>query len=199
MDVRPVTLRGAHVVLEPLSVDHVDGLWAIADEGGLWTYMGHDVASRGDLGAWVEARTRPEPVLEKLPFAIRCLDDDRLAGSTSLFDIDAHHATMEVGHTWLGAPYRRRAINTEAKRLLLAHAFETLGARRVQLKSDARNQRSRDAMERIGAHFEGILRQHTRLPDGTWRDTSLYSITADDWPHVRDRLDAMLARPVAGS
>lgn len=198
MRIEPVTLRGRHVVLEPLRPGHADELWPAAAERAIWAYMGADgmgVASRDDLRAWIGHRIAGAPSgLPALPFLQRDARTGEAFGSTSLFDIDAANRKLEVGHTWVGASYRRTPANTEAKRLLLGHAFEALGCVRVQLKCDARNARSRAAIERIGAKPEGVLRHWLILPDGHLRDTAFYSVLAHEWPDVRARLDAMLAR-----
>lgn len=196
MDLRPVTLRGRHVLLEPLRLDHADELWPAADERGLWAYMGADgmgVASRGDLRTWIGNRIAGAPSrMPALPFLQRDAATGQAFGSTSLFDVDVANRKLEVGHTWLGRSHRRTAANTEAKRLLLAHAFEAMGAVRVQLKCDARNLPSRAAIERIGARPEGVLRHWLTLPDGHRRDTAFFSILEAEWPAVRARLDGML-------
>ena|ERR1041385_8442478 len=195
MDLRPVTLRGRHVVLEPLRPEHAEELWPAASERDLWRYMGVDVARVADLRQWIGKRQHAMvPGLHALPFLQRDARTGQAFGSTSLFDIDRANRKMEIGHTWLGASHRRTAANTEAKRLLLAHAFEGLGAVRVQLKCDARNARSRAAIERIGAQPEGVLRHWLILPDGHRRDTAFFSVLEAEWPTVRDRLDARLAK-----
>ncbi len=196
MDLRPATLRGRHVVLEPLRPEHAEDLWPAASERSLWAYMGADgmgVASRDDLRTWIGHRIAGAPSrLPALPFLLRDAATGQAFGSSSLFDIDATNRKLEVGHTWIGASHRRTAANTEAKRLLLGHAFEVLGALRVQLKCDARNAPSRAAIERIGARPEGILRHWIILPDGHRRDTAFYSILEAEWPSARTRLDRML-------
>jgi RimJ/RimL family protein N-acetyltransferase len=195
VDLRPVTLRGRHVVLEPLRPGHAEELWPAASERDVWRYMGADVAGVDDLRAWIAARQEATfPTLHALPFLQRDAATGRAFGATSLFDIDPANRKLEVGHTWLGASHRRTAANTEAKRLLLGHAFEAMGCVRVQLKCDARNLRSRAAIERIGARPEGVLRHWLILADGHRRDTAFFSILEAEWPGVRDRLDAMLAR-----
>ncbi|HRJ48186.1 MAG TPA: GNAT family protein, partial [Opitutaceae bacterium] len=128
-------------------------------------------------------------------FAVIRRADGRAVGSTSYLDIAPEHRRIEIGWTWLGAEARRTAINTECKYLLLRHAFETLGCGRVQLKTDARNLRSQAAIERIGAKREGVLRRHLVMPDGFVRDTVMFSILAEEWPAVKARLEANLARP----
>jgi RimJ/RimL family protein N-acetyltransferase len=188
-----VTLRGRHVLLQPLRPEHAQELWPAASEREVWTYMGFDVRTVDDLRTWATKRQQPMiPGTQALPFLQRDAATGQAFGSTSLFDIDVANRKMEIGHTWVGRSHRRTAANTEAKRLLLAHAFDTLGAVRVQLKCDARNQRSRAAIERIGARPEGILRHWLILADGHRRDTAFYSILEAEWPGVRDRLDGML-------
>lgn len=191
-----MTLRGRHVVLEPLRPEHTDALWPAADEPRLWAYMGMDgmgVRSASDLRAWIGNRVAGMPSrLPALPFLQRDATTGQPFGSTSLFDIDVAHRKLEIGHTWVGASHRRTAANTEAKRLLLAHAFDTMGIVRVQFKCDARNARSAAAIERIGAKPEGVLRHWLILPDGHRRDTSFFSVLEGEWPAVRARLDGLL-------
>lgn len=196
--IEPVTLRGRHVVLEPLRPEHAEELWPAAKERELWAYMGADgmgVASVADLRTWIGRRIAGAPSgLPAIPLLQRDARTGQAFGSTSLFDIDAANRKLEVGHTWVGASHRRTTANTEAKRLVLAHAFETLGCVRVQLKCDSRNERSRAAIERIGGRFEGILRHFQVLPDGHLRDVAFYSILAAQWPEARARLDGMLSK-----
>jgi RimJ/RimL family protein N-acetyltransferase len=196
VDLSPVTLLGRHVVLEPLRPEHAEQLWPAASERALWAYMGPDgmgVASLEDLRTWIGRRIAGAPSgLPALPFLQRDARTGQAFGSTSLFDIDVANRKMEIGHTWLGASHRRTAANTEAKRLVLGHAFEAMGAVRVQLRCDARNLRSRAAIERIGAKPEGILRHWLLLPDGHRRDTAFFSVLEEEWPAVRQRLDGLL-------
>jgi RimJ/RimL family protein N-acetyltransferase len=196
VDLAPVTLRGRHVVLEPLRPEHAADLWPAASEREVWRYMGPDgmgVASLDDLRAWIGLRIAGAPSrLPALPFLQRDARTGQAFGSTSLFDIDVANRKLEIGHTWVGASHRRTAANTEAKRLLLGHAFEAMGAVRVQLRCDARNLRSSAAIERIGARPEGILRHWLLLPDGHRRDTAFFSILEAEWPGVRARLEGLL-------
>lgn len=194
MDVRAVTLEGRHVRLEPLEDRHAKDLWASASEHDIWTYMGTHVARLPDLEAWIAARRAGLRDLTALPFLMRDVHTGKAFGSTSLFEIDPENRSVEVGHTWIGRTHRRTIANTEVKFLMLRHAFEALGARRVQMKCDVRNVRSRQAMERIGAVYEGTLRRHRILPDGTGRDTALYSIIDTEWPDVKAWLLRALAR-----
>ncbi|MCA1812737.1 MAG: GNAT family N-acetyltransferase [Halobacteriales archaeon] len=194
MDVREVTLRGAHVRLQPLRPEHARELWPAAQERDVWRYMPTDVRRIEDLESWVAARIAPAARGEAVPFLQRDARTGQAIGSTSIFDIAPAHKRMEIGHTWLGASHRRTACNTESKLLLLTHGFEALGANRVQLKTDARNLRSQQAIARIGAVREGTLRQHTVMPDGFVRDTVMFSVVRAEWPGVRARLQALLAR-----
>ncbi|MFO1535765.1 MAG: GNAT family N-acetyltransferase [Thermoplasmatota archaeon] len=194
MQATPATLRGRHVVLEPLRLEHAADLWPAADERDLWRYMMADVATVADLERWVAARLEPAAQGKALPFLLRDARTAQAFGSSSLFDIDPARRSLELGHTRVGASHRRTAANTEAKRLLLGHAFEAMGAQRVQLKCDARNLRSAAAIERIGGVREGTLRSLAILPDGHRRDTLVFSILDNEWPAVRARLDTMLVR-----
>lgn len=188
-----VTLRGRHVVLEPLRLEHAEELWEQAAERELWAYMTFDVASIEDLRRWVALRVAAGQAGTALPFLQRDARTGQAFGSTSLFDIDPAHRRMELGHTWVGRGHRRTAANTEAKRLLLGHAFDVLGAVRVQLKCDERNVRSAQAIERIGAVREGVWRNQMILADGHRRNAVVFSILDTEWPKVRGRLDQMLA------
>lgn len=195
----PPTLRGKHVILEPLQEEHASELWRAADERGLWDYMTFDVRSVDDLRAWIGLRVEARDAGTAFPFLIRATGGNdgaadhggRAVGSSSIFDISPHR-TMEVGHTWLGASIRRSAVNTECKRLILGHCFESMRAIRVQLKCDERNMASRRAIERLGAVHEGTIRNQMTLADGHRRNARVYSIVDTEWPAARNRLDAAL-------
>lgn len=189
----PVTLRGRHVVLEPLRAEHAADLWSAASDRELWRYMTFDVATPADLAAWIGKRVEPVAAGTALAFLQRDAKTGQAFGSTSIFDISPNR-TMEVGHTWLGAGHRRTAANTEAKLLVLGHCFGPLRAIRVQLKSDERNARSRAAIERLGARYEGTIRNQMVLADGHKRQAAVYSILDSEWPAVKARLEARLAR-----
>ncbi len=186
----PVTLVGQHVRLEPLTRDHANALWAVAQDRALWQWALSDVVSRADLDAYIETVLEAQAAGTALPFVI--VAAGTVAGSTRFGNAAPEHGRVEVGWTFVGAPWQRTAVNTEAKRLLLGHAFEALGARRVELKTDARNAASRAAIARLGAVEEGTLRQHAVRAHGDVRDTVYFSILADEWPTVRARLDARL-------
>jgi RimJ/RimL family protein N-acetyltransferase len=176
---------------------HAAGLLDLcASEPDIWRYIGVPVPrdlpemKRWIASAWERAGAAPD--LRELPFAIVERAGGRAAGSTRYLDIRAEHRGLEIGWTWLGRAYRRTALNTECKYLLLRNAFEEMGAVRVQLKTDARNLVSRKAIERIGGVQEGVLRRHMLLSDGYVRDSVMYSITDVEWPDVRARLLRML-------
>lgn len=193
--VRPVTLGGTHARLEPLEERHLADLARIGGEREIWRYMGFgSLEGEEALRAWLAGAVWNPEESPDVAFAIVDLASGRAAGSTSLFDISEQHRHLEIGRTWLGAPYRRTPINTECKYLLLRHAFEELGAFRVQLKTDGRNERSQRAIERIGAKKEGVLRSHMRLPDGYVRDSVIYSVIAREWPETKAHLERLMER-----
>ncbi len=193
LQVQPVTLTGTLVRLEPLEVGHAEELFEIAQNPEIWTYMSFNPSlSLADTHTWIaEALHNQEAGIEQ-PFAIRDLASGRICGSTRYLEIVPSHGGLEIGWTWLGASARRTGINTECKYLLLHHAFETLGAIRVQLKTDSRNFRSQNAIERIGGVKEGILRNHKILSDGYYRHSTYFSIIESEWPHVKENLLKML-------
>lgn len=192
MRIEPVTLRGRHVVLEPLRPEHAEELWLAANDPSVWRYMPKPVHSLAELRAWIDDRRTGAGGLPAVPFLQRDARTGQAFGSTSLFDIDAPNRKLELGHTWLGALHRRTAANTEAKRLILGHAFETLGAIRVQLKCDQLNVPSATAITRLGAVQEGVWRNQMIYPDGRRRNTLVFSILDTEWPAVKARLDGLL-------
>ncbi len=195
MDVRPVTLTGRYVRLEPLSEAHVRGLAAIGAEQSIWQYMPYGfVQTEDDMRGWVRDLLAHAAEGTDLPFAAIDLASGCVAGATRYMEIRPAHYGLEIGGTWYGAQYRRTPVNTECKYLLLEHAFERLQCIRVQLKTDSRNERSQRAIERLGAVREGVLRKHLILPDGHVRDSIYYSILDTEWPGVKVRLQEMLAR-----
>jgi len=195
--IEPVTLEGRVVRLEPLDRSHVDGLTTAAAEdrstyGYTWVPDG-----RQGSAEYVTQALAEHAAGNHLPFAVRSLATGAVVGSTRFLDIgcwDGPSPTVaEIGHTWYSASAQRTAVNTEAKHLLLTHAFETWGAVRVSLKTDARNARSRAAIERIGGRFEGVRRAHMKAADGGVRDTAYFSITAEEWPDVKAGLERRLS------
>jgi RimJ/RimL family protein N-acetyltransferase len=190
----PVTLAGRFVRLEPLTRRHLDALAEIAFEPSLWDWTSPRVTDRDSLAAYVDEALAAGQSGTAIPFATVSLAGNRVVGSTRFLNIVARDSRVEIGATWVAVPFQRSPVNTEAKYLMLRHAFETLGAVRVELKTHARNDKSRAAIERIGAQFEGIHRKHMLQPDGTRRDSAWYSIVDDEWPEVKARLEARLER-----
>ena len=195
MDPRPVTLAGKLVRLEPLEPSHAPGLFAaLSFDPSVWRFR--TVAcpqTLADMEARIASDLRAQREGEVVVFTQVEVDSGRPAGTTSYMNISRRDGGLEVGSTWLGKPWQRTGLNTEAKYLLLRHAFEGLGAVRVQLKTDSRNAQSRAAIERLGAVCEGVLRKHIRMPDGFLRDTVLYSIIDSEWPAVKARLEGLLS------
>jgi RimJ/RimL family protein N-acetyltransferase len=195
MWVEPVTLQGQVVRVEPLVPSHAADLFAAAQDPAIWSYMPVDPsASAAAVTAWIHDALAERAAGTQLPFAIVELASDVAVGSTRYLNITPRDRGIEIGWTWLAPRVQRSAVNTECKYLLLRHAFETLGAIRVQLKTDARNLTSQRAIERLGAVREGVLRKHMIVLHGHQRDTVMYSITDDGWPAVKARLAGMLAR-----
>ena len=190
MKVEPVTLTGKHIRMEPLREAHLDGLIAIGQEPSIWRYLpsGEKTASPDGITTWVrETLTKAEQ-----PFAVIHLKSGNVAGTTRYMDIRPENRGLEIGGTWYGTAFQRTAVNTEAKYLLLRHAFETLGCIRVQLKTDLRNERSQKAIERIGGVREGVLRNHIIMADGYYRDSVFFSILDREWLAVKTHLQTLL-------
>jgi N-acetyltransferase len=192
--VQPVTLEGTAARLEPVAEHHADGLLAAAGSPEIWRYMPANLADEAALHGWIGAGLAEREAGTAMVFAIIDRASGAVAGSTRYMTIDAANRGLEIGWTWLGPTHWRSPINTECKFLLLRHAFEELGAIRVQLKTHRLNQRSRRAIERIGAQFEGILRNHYLLADGTYRDSAYYSVIESEWPAVRRHLRGLMDR-----
>jgi RimJ/RimL family protein N-acetyltransferase len=192
MNVEPITLAGRWVRLEPLAERHADDLAAISEDAEIWRYMPAALMTADQLRAWIAETLALQASGAVLPFATIEQSSGRAIGGTRYLDIRPKDRGIEIGWTWLARRAWRTAINSECKYMLLRHAFETLGCIRVQIKTDQRNQRSRRAIERIGGQFEGILRQHIALRDGTYRDSAYYSILHTEWPAVKERLAAGL-------
>ncbi|XVS64785.1 GNAT family N-acetyltransferase [Actinosynnema sp. CA-299493] len=182
---RPV-LTGDHVRLEPLTPDHVEGLHEAGKDPDVWTWLSTtQPATVEDTRAYVE-RSLADPT--RLAWAQIDPRTNEVAGTTSYYEIDPANRGLYIGHTWIGARWQRTALNTNAKFLLLRHAFEDLGALRVGWHTDLRNERSQRAIERLGATREGVLRVHRIRPDGTLRDTVVYSMTSNEWPDLKAKL-----------
>jgi HAD superfamily hydrolase (TIGR01509 family) len=186
---QPVVLDGRRVRLEPLDHRHLGDLQAAGEEDpSLFRFMSSNPYLSGGWEAWFSEAHDGEAAGRYLCWATIDTECGRVVGSTRYGDIEPKHERLEVGWTWIAPSHQRTGLNVEAKFLQLKQAFEILGVRRVAFKTDARNFRSRQAIEGIGAVFEGVLRSHIKLPDGFVRDTVFYSVLAGEWPGVRDRL-----------
>jgi N-acetyltransferase len=192
MEVKPVVLIGKHVRLEPMTEAHIPGLTEIGVGHDFWKFMLYgDMNTEDDMRTWVkDILTRTADV----PFVVIHLESGRVAGATRYLNIMPHDRGLEIGGTWYGLEFQRTAVNTECKYLLLGHVFETLGAIRVQLKTDSRNERSQKAMERIGAKKEGTLRNHMILQGGYFRHSVFYSVLDTEWPEVKRNLEEMMKK-----
>jgi N-acetyltransferase len=195
LDIKPVTLTGRLVRLEPLSEAHVPDLAVVGQDDSLWAYIPYPpVHSEADMRAWVRDLLARQAKGTDLPFAVVHKEMGRAIGASRYLDIQPANRAVEIGGSWYGRDYQRTAVNTESKYLLLGHAFDDLGCIRVQFKTDRRNERSQRAIERLGAVREGLLRHSSIMPDGYVRDSVYYSILAEEWPGVKVKLEAMLAR-----
>ena len=190
----PVSLAGEVVLLEPLALHHIDDLMRVAIDEDLWKWTGSIIRNRSDLTEYVKSAIELKEGGRAMPYAT-CIKESGVAvGSTRFANISLTDSRVEIGWTWLGRGYQRTGINTEAKFLMLKYAFETLGCVRVELKTHVANIRSREAMKRIGAVEEGILRSHTLFRDGKNRDTIYYSILDREWATVSNHLIELLTK-----
>lgn len=192
--VAPVTLQAHGVRLVPLAVHHEAGLRAAAADGELWTLVVTSVPEPEQTAAWIADALRPQEQSGRFAFAVTLADSGRVIGSTSYHDILPAVRRVEIGHTWYAKRHQRTHVNTTAKLLLLAHAFETLRCNVVGWRTDGGNLASQAAIERLGAHRDGIIRCHRIRRNGELADTVMYSMLADEWPAAKRRLEGMLAR-----
>lgn len=193
MNVEPLTLTGQYVRLEPLAESHVPDLAVAGADETIWRWMPYgQVTTEEKMRAWVREILSRQARGTDLVFAVIHLASGRAVGSTRYMDIQPQNNALEIGGTWYAPAHQRTAVNTECKLLLLAHAFEKLGAARVQIKTDLRNERSQRAIERLGAVREGVLREHIIMPDGYRRSSVYYSILAREWPEIKVRLTEKL-------
>jgi len=190
---KPCVLEGGQVRLEPLNHSHLGGLCAVGLDPDLWRWIPTQVLDRKGMQEYVETALDEQRRGASLPFATILKADGMVVGSTRYANISVRDGRLEIGWTWIGKPWQRSAVNTEAKLLMLKHAFEDLGCSRVELKTDGLNQQSRNAILRLGAKQEGIFRKHMLTFSGRIRDTVYFSILDDEWPAVRAGLEARLA------
>ena len=192
--VEPVTLEGRIVRLEPLSLDHIPRLAEVALDPAIWRWTIARPQSFDDIRDWASATIAARDAGTELPFATIEVATGRPIGSSRYMNIAMDHLRLEIGWTWLAPAWQRTGANREAKLLMLTHAFETLGCRRVEFKTDSNNEPSRTALLGIGATFEGIFRKHMVMPGDGVRHSAWYSVIDDEWPAVRARLEDSLRR-----
>ncbi|WP_298254239.1 GNAT family N-acetyltransferase [uncultured Arthrobacter sp.] len=200
MKLLPTTLRGARVVLEPLAAGHHDGLVEAARDGELWNLWYTSVPTPDGMEKEIERRLTLQDVGSMLPFTTRRIDQETgepaaIIGMTTYMNIDQDTPRVEIGSTWNAASAQHSGTNAESKYLLLRHAFEVFGCPAVEFRTHWLNHQSREAILRLGAKQDGVLRSHSRTKNGTLRDTAVYSILEHEWPMVRDNLLHRMSRP----
>ena len=193
IDTAPITLEGRHVRLEPLSMVHAPAIARASADRRIWEFSSAIIRDADDVPRYIETALAWQQAGTALPFATVERATGEVIGSTRFANIDREHRRAEIGWTWINPAWWRTAVNTEAKYLMLRHAFEQWRCLRVELKTGHRNQRSRNAILRLGAKEEGTLRRHMIQPDGSYRDTIYFSILDDEWPEVKAKLEAFLA------
>ena len=191
--VQPVVLDGARIRLEPLRADHFADLAAVAFDSALWRWTIMGPQDEAGLRRWFDQALANAEAGTERPFATVDRATGRAIGSSRFLSIVPEHRRLEIGWTWVASAFQRTGANREAKLLQLTHAFETLGANRVEFKTHALNDRSRAALAGIGATFEGVFRNHMLMPDGSIRHSAYFSVIAEEWPDVKARLEAGLA------
>lgn len=190
-----VSLIGAHVRLEPLSLAHAEGLLPHALEPEIWLYIPYgNINTLEKLQNMISGLLRKQETGSDLCYTVFHQASNQPIGMTRYISVDRSNYGVEIGGTWYGKEYRRSAVNTEAKYLLLRHAFEVFACQRVQIQSDVRNERSQRAIERLGAVREGIMRKNKRMPDGHQRNSIMYSIIDDEWPAIKTKLEGWLQK-----
>ena len=192
--VEPVTLSGRKVRLEPLELSHVALLAEVALDPDLWQWTLARPTDEAGLRAWAESAIAGRDAGTEFPFVTLDASTGRPIGSSRYLNIVLEHRRLEIGWTWVAKPWQRTGANREAKLLMLGHAFDTLGCRRVEFKTDSLNEPSRTALLGIGAQFEGIFRNHMVMPGGRMRHSAYYSVIDEEWPAVRAGLERSLTR-----
>ncbi len=195
LTVEPVTLSGRYVRLEPLSMDHLDRLWTIGQDPDLWKLSPYHITTPEKMRIYIQSALDAQAMGAALPFVTIWQPTGEIVGSTRFGNIDAPNLRAEIGWTWIARRWQRTPVNTEAKYLMLQHAFETWHCIRVEFKTDELNLRSQQAIERLGAKREGVFRHHMIVESGRLRNSVYFSIIDDEWPHVKANLQAQLARP----
>jgi len=193
--IEPVTLRGKHATIEPLDATHEDALNRAAADGELWKLWYTSVAPPDKMGDYIATALDMRDRLGAMPFVVRDVKDGEIVGCTRYFNVDAPNRRLEIGHTWYAKRAQRTAINTECKLMLLTHAFEKLACIAVEFRTHWFNHASREAISRLGAKQDAVLRNHQLMPDGSKRDTVVFSIIDGEWPAVKRHLKFQLERP----
>ena len=196
--IEPVTLSGQHAWLVPLGSEHMDEVRAAVADGDLWKLWYTSVPATEKVGDWLTIALDMRERLGAMPFVVREMRDrqpGKVVGATRLFNVDEANRRLEIGHTWYAQSVQRTAINTECKLLLLTHAFETLRCIAVEFRTHWMNHQSRAAIARLGAKQDGVLRNHQRMPDGSFRDTVVFSIIESEWLTVKRHLQYKLELP----
>lgn len=186
LNIREVTLSGNHVILRPPHSDDLEGLRDVARDGEIWRNPFAFFPNTEEMFTYLQELLYHDQTI--LPFIIVLRESNQIVGTTRFFNIDNHNRRLEIGHTWIAKSFRRTSVNTEAKLLMLQHAFEKLNCIAVEIRTDVLNLVSRKAIERLGAKQDGILRNHKIMRDGRIRDTVCYSIIKDEWPDVKENL-----------
>ncbi|WP_416048047.1 GNAT family N-acetyltransferase [Cupriavidus basilensis] len=196
--IEPVTLRGQHALLEPLRPEHEAEVQAAVADGELWKLWYTSVPAPDQVRAWTDTALQMREQQGAMPFVIREVRDGvpgAVVGATRCFNVDGVNRRLEIGHTWHAQRVQRSAVNTECKLMLLTHAFEQLACIAVEFRTHWMNHQSRTAIARLGAKQDGVLRNHQRMPDGSLRDTVVFSIIASEWPTVKRHLQYRLDLP----
>jgi len=195
MIIDPITLSGQYVRLEPLSMSHYDALWAIGQDAELWKWTPYQITTPDKMHAYIKAALDGREIGTALPFVTIWQATNEIVGSTRFGNIDTGNRHVEIGWTWIDHKWQRTPVNTEAKFLMLQHAFEKWHCLRVEFKTDELNEKSQRAIERLGAHREGVSRHHMIVESGRVRNSVYYSIINTEWPQVKTHLQELLARP----
>ena len=186
--IEPITLTGLRVVLEPLSLEHLDGMINAVKDGELWKLWFTSIPAPEKAEAYIKTALEMRENAGAMPFIVRDRESNKIIGSTRYFNVDEGNQRLEIGYTWYSESYQRTAANSECKYLLLSHAFEKLEAIAVEFRTHWHNQKSRAAIARLGAKQDGVLRNHQKNADGGYRDTVVFSIINLEWPAVRQSL-----------
>jgi len=186
--IEPFTLTGLKVILEPLSLEHLDGMTEAVKDGELWKLWFTSVPSPEKAGEYINTALDMRENAGAMPFIVRDRESNKIIGCTRYFNVDEVNQRLEIGYTWYSESYQRTTVNTECKYLLLSHAFEKLDAIAVEFRTHWHNHKSRAAIARLGAKQDGVLRNHQRTADGSYRDTVVFSIINLEWPAVRQSL-----------